>query len=70
MNESIYLVDFCGYATYGHLPISFWADWNPLTKLITLGGEWCEIAPITSEVEPTDSEIKALEEFAWWRIND
>lgn len=68
--ETICLIDFCGYSEPGHFPTSYWADWNPATKLITFGGEWQEISPVMSETEPTDSEIDLLQEFAWWRVTD
>lgn len=68
MSESTCLIDFCGYSEPGHYPISYWADWNPATKLVTFGGEWYEVAPVLSEIEPDDAEIEALADFAWWLI--
>lgn len=68
MSESIRLVDFCGYTSPGHFPITYWADWNPSTKLVTFGGEWVEVSPIISETEPTETEIEELSDFAWWTL--
>lgn len=62
MDNSICLVDFCGYWKPGHFPTSFWADWYPDTKLIIFGGDWHDINPVYSETEPTDEEIERLEE--------
>lgn len=68
--DSICLIDFCGYTSPSHFPISFWCDWNPQTGLITFGGEWQEIDPVYSATEPSEAEIEALEEFCWWRVSD
>lgn len=70
MSGSICLVDFCGYTSPAHFPITYWADWNPETRLITFGGEWCEVAPVLSESEPGEAEIEALTDFAWWCVAD
>ena len=65
---TICIIDFCGYFEPGHMPTTFWADWHPETKLITFGGDWWEIAPVLSETEPSDDEIEALEQAAWWMV--
>lgn len=69
-NNSICLVDFCGYSKPGHFPITYWVDYHPDIKLITFGGEWQEIAPVYSEAEPTEDEIEVISDFAWWRVAD
>lgn len=70
MSESICIVDFCGYTSPSHFPISFWADWQPDTKLITFGGDWYGLPPVYYADTPMDDDIDVLDEqlteYAAW----
>ena len=60
--ESICIVDFNGYIHPGHFPTSFWADWWVADKVVTFGGDWCDVPDMPSEMEPTEAEVEAWAE--------
>ena len=53
-NNSICIVDFCGYIYPGHFPYSVWADYYPDKKVMTFGGEWCEVPDMPCSTKPTE----------------
>ena len=57
--REVCIVDFCGTYSPSNLPGQYWADWNPLTKLVTFGGDWKGIPQMFSEAEPTENEVYA-----------
>jgi len=62
----ICIIDFNGYTSPGHLPIAYWADYDPVTGLVFFGGEFSEVSPVQCDVEPNDVEIEALQAYAEW----
>jgi hypothetical protein len=67
---SVCIVDFNGYCAPSHLPVAYWADYDPNSKLVAFGGVWSSLQPLYSEFEPTDEEIEVLYVYAAWIIED
>lgn len=58
-NESVCIVDFCGYQSPGHFPRSFSCDWFPEEQLAYFTGDWGvdELPAMTSKQEPTEKQV-------------
>ena len=53
-DNSICIVDFCGYIHPGHFPYSVWADYYPEHHVMTFGGEWQDVPDMPCKREPSE----------------
>lgn len=62
-NSPLCIEDFSGYIEPGHFFTQYWADYNPVTGLLSFGGDWSDVPDLLVSSKPTALDCKMLVEY-------
>lgn len=62
MSDENCIVDFCGRCPALGEPVSFWADFDPIAKVVRFGGWWSNVPDMPAEDKPSENEVEAWEQ--------
>ena len=62
-NSPICVEDFSGHIEPGHFFTQYWADYDPLTHILSFGGDWNFMPDLFVSVKPTALDCKMLVEY-------